>query len=104
MREREYHARCQAVPVAGALAAGGYADPADLPRGALVAACDLVDVQRIDMFNLPDEPERSFGHYAGDRYAWYLDQIVRLPDPIPASGAQGLWTWTGTLPLNERRS
>jgi len=102
MRQRDYHARCRSEPFASALAGGGYTDPADLPRGALVAACDLVDVQRIDMFNLPDEPERSFGTYAGDRFAWFLDRIVRLPDPIPAGGALGLWTWSGVVPLQER--
>jgi hypothetical protein len=97
LTERAYRALCQTEPFAGALAAGGFATFTDLPRGAIVALCDLVDVQSIDMFNLPDEPERSFGHYAADHYAWRLANVQRLPEPIPASGAQGLWTWTGDL-------
>jgi hypothetical protein len=97
LTERAYRDLCQTEPFIETLTAGGFAAPADLPRGAIVAVCNLADVQRIDIFNLPDEPERSFGHYAADRYAWQLANVIRLPDPIPASGAQGLWTWTGNL-------
>jgi hypothetical protein len=99
---RRYRELCQSEPFASALVAGGHTDPTDLPRGTLVAACELVDVQRIDIFSLPTEPELSFGHYTADRFAWHLDHIHRLPDPLPASGAQGLWTWTGALPPEVR--
>jgi len=42
------------------------------------------------------EPERSFGDYEIGRYAWMLDDIVPLPQPIPAKGALGLWEWAET--------
>lgn len=99
MTERAYRDLCQSEPFASALTAGGFAEPADLPRGAIVAVCDLVDVQPIDLFSLPPEPERSFGQYAAGRFAWHLANVWRLPEPIAASGAQGLWTWSGELPL-----
>lgn len=35
-----------------------------------------------------------FGHFAPGRWAWLLDDVERFPEPIPARGRQGLWTWT----------
>jgi hypothetical protein len=98
MSERAYADLCQSEPFIAALIAGGFTGPADLPRGALVARCDLVDVQPIAMGSLPDEPERSLGNYAPGRYAWHLAHVQALTPPIPATGAQGLWTWAGELP------
>jgi hypothetical protein len=34
-----------------------------------------------------------FGDFRPGRYAWLLDDIVRLDEPIPARGAQQLWDW-----------
>jgi len=63
-----------------------------LPHGAIVATCELVDVQRIDRdFVLPAEPELSFGDFTLGRYAWFLANIEELKEPIPYKGAQGLW-------------
>lgn len=90
-----------------------------LPRGAIVAVCELKAVARIDYFeahpddhaahdwegpflnfgsrgeSLPDEPELSFGDYSVGRCAWLLENIRALPEPIPAKGALGLWEWEG---------
>ena len=87
-----------------------------LPRGAIVAACELIDCRevvenRTQVDNYwrayeglravlpPDEPERSFGDYTPGRYAWLLADIRALPEPIPARGQLGLWTWDGELPI-----
>lgn len=41
----------------------------------------------------PLEPELSFGDYTPGRYAWILANVHVLPEPIPAKGALGLWSF-----------
>lgn len=98
--------------------------PFDVPLGAVVATCTLVDVVPmtapfdpcIDNYGqwIPhvtcgdvlrywptdlDEPtppveiedQRPFGDFAPGRWALLLDNIERLPEPIPCRGYQGLW-------------
>lgn len=85
-----------------------------LPRGVVVARCQVVDCKRIvtrehlhmdagassayraegEMFP-PLDPELSFGNYDHGRYAWILDAIKPLATPIPAKGALSLWQWPG---------
>jgi hypothetical protein len=101
LTEAEFVALCQSEPFVSALAEAGLSDPAMLPRGAIIAVCDLVDVQRITpMDKLPPEPERSFGNYAPGRYAWRLNNVWALPAPIPARGALWLWDWQPPAELN----
>lgn len=38
--------------------------------------------------------EAAFGNYEERRFAWILEDIVALPEPIPAKGALGLWEWS----------
>jgi len=75
-----------------------------LHLGCVVAICDLANCIRIpdkrrafpswsNFYLPPDEPELSFGNYASGRFAWILENIQKLPEPIPARGAQGLWEW-----------
>ena len=45
---------------------------------------------------LPGEPELSFGDYTPGRYAWILEDVKPLPEPIPAKGKLGLWEWAET--------
>ena len=85
------------------------ADFSFLPRGAVIAIATLVDCRRIarpGIDNLLHDPstyldprtlshqERAFGDYSSGRYAWLLDDVVMLPEPVPAKGALGLWEWT----------
>lgn len=77
------------------------------PLGAVVATCELVDVVTTDHpGELPgwialdtrgapyvDANEATLGDYSPGRYAWLLDNIVALKEPIPAKGKQGLWEW-----------
>src|SRR3990172_1448755 len=66
-----------------------------LPLGAIVATCKLADTVQtweaiqID-FGLSDE-EIKFGDYSPGRWAWRLDNVKKLPEPIPAKGMLGLW-------------
>ena len=104
-------------------AAGLDKDIRSLPRGVIVATCELVDCIRIspdgalfqqcpicgniagfcchvcDWTWIQAPPARStseylFGDYIPGRYAWILADIKPLPEPIPAKGRQGLWEWT----------
>lgn len=95
----------------------------ELPRGAIIATADLVNVWRIvrrpginvnkakhiplgaeslstdkhapdfaDYF-VPTEKEIALGHWIPGNYAWELQNVKILPEPIPAKGKQGLWNW-----------
>lgn len=80
----------------------------DLPRGAIVATCELVDCVQV-LYEWPHnqlvsqrsrhiltDQERAFGDYTPGRFAWLLADVKMLPEPIPARGALGLWEWSGT--------
>ena len=38
------------------------------------------------------EDQRPYGDFTPGRYAWLLDHVQALPEPVPAKGRQGLWT------------
>ena len=69
--------------------------PENLVLGCIVAICDLV---RVDFINegyykyIPWE-ERAFGDYTPGRYAWILENVEALENPVPVKGRQGLWEW-----------
>jgi activating signal cointegrator 1 len=65
-----------------------------LPFGAVIAVCRLVDCVRTDSLTQAQiGTDRPFGDYSPGRYAWKTDDLQVLAEPIPARGAQGLWTW-----------
>jgi hypothetical protein len=67
-----------------------------LPFGAYVCTCVLVDCVRVEdlrRVRALTATERLFGNYAPGRFVWLLDNIKQLPEPIPAKGRQGFWTW-----------
>lgn len=99
----------------------GWPNPDDLPLGAVVATCTLVDVVPIidwgqedeipegpyvyadpDFIQVHDGPDDNapryledevhYGDYRSGRYAWLLANIRPLAEPVPAKGRQGLWT------------
>jgi activating signal cointegrator 1 len=97
---REAAMSLRAPSIREALEAGGYhqgsgpaSNPYRLPLGAVIAVVTLVDVQRITPEHVPTEPERSFGDYTPGRFAWFLHDVRRLPEPVTAKGALGLWDW-----------
>lgn len=80
-----------------------------LPRGAIVATCDLVEcfltgdtlnyqfssrtLRAAGGYDYTITPtEIAFGNYAPGRFGWVLKNILPLPSPIPCRGALGLWT------------
>lgn len=103
--------QCCCEPFLSALRAAGIKHHNDLPFGAIVATCELVEVYQIPIhqpltgfyaddssrcWNLTEQ-ERAFGDYTPGRYAWLLANVQRLPEPIPARGQLGLWNWEGSL-------
>ena len=68
--------------------------PAKLTLGAIVATARLVDVRPAeDVEQIVSALDRRLGNFECGRFAWFLEDVVALPDPIPAKGALGLWTW-----------
>ncbi len=83
-------------PFRTALAAAGHhtEEMFDLPFGCIVAVARVAGYVYCSGQSIwPQEPERSFGDYTRDRWAWVFDEVRRLPVPIPARGHQGLWEW-----------
>jgi activating signal cointegrator 1 len=80
---------------------GDWVSP--LPKGCILATCDLVDCVLMDEKFLSDpvyslgwsvsHPETAFGYFKLGRYAWMLDNVKIPPKPIQAKGAIGLWEW-----------
>lgn len=92
---REQQTCCWQPGFAQALIRHGINAPDELPRGAIVCIVQLVATFRTDTLRERlDIPELRFGDYTPGRFAWKLDVIEVLKEPIPASGKQGLWEWT----------
>ena len=66
-----------------------------LHLGCVVATCKLARIDKIGdgYWKYITRNERAFGDYTAGRFAWVLEDIQSLPEPIPARGALGLWDW-----------
>jgi hypothetical protein len=110
---------CCSEPFISTLKAAGIdMDQVDvdvLPRGAIVAVCELANCVSTGLFSsvqhgediwqIPPgnmSREYSFGDYSPNRYAWLLANIRALPTPVPATGALSLWEYEGELPDADR--
>lgn len=100
---------CKNPKIASTLWEHGYHLPDDLPTGAVVAICSLTDCLKVEHAHIKEkgallsspgrlttikDNEFDFGWYDSGRYAWELTD-VKLIDPAPAVGRQGLWNWGG---------
>lgn len=69
-----------------------------LPRGTVVATARLVKCVPVELLGTIIQPfteqEQAFGNYEPGRYAWLLEDVRQLPEPVPAKGALGLWEWS----------
>ncbi|WP_305117811.1 ASCH domain-containing protein [uncultured Adlercreutzia sp.] len=104
----------------------------ELPRGAIIATAELVNVWHIvhnpgtdvDMaknipigaeslttdkhatdfgdYFVPTEQEMELGDWTPGRYAWELQNVTFLSDPIPEKGKQGLWYWEKYMILRHK--
>lgn len=78
------------------LTPAGYHYLGDMPRGAVIAICELVDVIPTDdvILDVLARQERDFGDFGPRRFAWTLANVKRLETPVPAKGMLSLWEWT----------
>lgn len=69
--------------------------PETPPLGAIVAVAVLSTVWRTeDRGAHITEQENFWGDWSPGRFAWELQDVHALPDPLPVKGRQGLWTLT----------
>jgi hypothetical protein len=96
-------------PFYSALRPGGIYCYPELYCGKVIAVCQLVDCVQIDwVFNYHCAREATaglkngsvvygnelyFGNFTPGRYAWILEDVRMLPEPVPAKGRLGLWDW-----------
>ena len=66
--------------------------PDELPLGALIARARLVKVVPTTEV-VPSDLERRLGDFWPRRWAWLLEDVEPLPEPIPCKGALGLWEY-----------
>ena len=64
-----------------------------LPLGMAIAVCDLTDCIDMtdDFISEQSEPEQLCGHWETGRFAWKLENLQPLPQPVTIKGKQGLW-------------
>jgi hypothetical protein len=83
---------CRREPFKRVLMAAGIESLADLPLGVLLATVQLVDcVPTGKVRSRLSSEEYAFGDYSAGRWAWLLDDVQPLSEPVPACGALGLW-------------
>jgi len=62
----------------------------------IVACVKTTELHQLDPIGFrPEVSERLFGNFEEGRYAWALEHLYDFTQPVPAEGAQGLWTWRG---------
>jgi len=93
---------CQEEPFRSVLYAAGVYTWAALPRGEIIGAGTLVECVTTDSLvrglwqsahgHLMTPQETAFGDYSPRRHGFILDGMRRLPEPVPCTGALGLWT------------
>lgn len=103
---------CLTEPFKAALAPW-YAEHNMLPRGVVIAICDItgcfatrdedhssiwIEYPGANLRLPPEEPEASFGNYAPGRFAFRLENVRRQAEPVPVRGMLGLWEWNDAAP------
>jgi hypothetical protein len=106
--DEELEQTCLDDPFRDALQTAGFTAPArlkyGLPVGAIIAVVNLTACVpthplphdgRYGFFGRPHE--REFGDYSPRRYAWITRDVIRLPEPVPCRGMQGLFNLPGDV-------
>jgi len=77
--------------------------PKGRPLGFVVAVAYLSDCTPTDhVLQELTAADRESGNYAPGRFAWRLDNVRPLAEPIPLTGRQGLFNWLRPDDLSER--
>lgn len=99
------HDLCQQQPFKDVLLKHGIVFKDQMPTGVIIAKCELVDCAQIQFLNknsayidtdikdrrIVEKNELAFGDYTPGRFAWILDNVEIINEPIPAKGKLGLW-------------
>lgn len=64
-----------------------------MPRGFVIATAELVDCIPTYARGVPPL-EHDLGDWTPGRWAWQLDDVQILAEPVPAKGRQGWWEWS----------
>jgi len=78
-------------------ALGWYTDEGDPPLGCIVAVAELTDCFLTEQVSVNGN-EYAFGDWAPGRFAWCLENVRRLPVPVPWKGRQGFFDVELELP------
>ncbi len=74
-----------------------YLKSTDFKYGYIICKCNLVDCIYMtnDFINKikKNDKEYASGNYEVGRYAWILDNIQTLEEPIPAKGSLEIWNY-----------
>lgn len=63
-----------------------------IPTGGIIALARIVKVERTqDVEQSLSALERLYGDYSFGRYAWFLEDVIKLPQPVVCKGALSLW-------------
>lgn len=73
----------------------------DLPRGHVIAICNLHIVRSTTGADLTRGLEATWGNFSAGRYVWLPEKMTRLDTPIPVVGRQGLFWWDVPPALHE---
>lgn len=66
----------------------------NLPLGVVLCIVDLTDIVTTESLKWKiSQSEEQFGDYSSGRYAWKLENVQVLDQPIPCRGFQQLWDW-----------
>jgi activating signal cointegrator 1 len=71
----------------------GFAQFEQLPFGAIIATCRLVECLHATDVDCLTDQERALGDYSPGRYAWVFEDIEPLEKPVPCRGFQSLFDW-----------
>jgi hypothetical protein len=66
---------------------------ADFTKGAIVAIAELTDciLMEPDVIDGVSDLERSLGHWEPNKYAYKLENVQKLKNPIEVKGKQSFW-------------
>lgn len=86
---------CEAAAVDTAIETFGTEGFMALPVGKIVAIGELTACFKMTPENIArqDPREIAVGSWEPGRYAWKIENIRPLAEPIKALGKQGLWNW-----------
>ena len=92
---------CYRQPMAGILHELGIVDiNQDFNFGCILAIGRVTAIastgsakKRLHEMDEAGRLELAFGNYQPNRWAWFIGDVMPLPKPVYAKGAQGLWWW-----------